>query len=141
MPQLFPMFIWTYAHAMNVLVDSSVWVGHFKQRNEHLVALLGTDSVVCHPHIVAEVACGTPPSRKAIISMLSELERVPIASQDELLALLDARRLFGRGCGFVDLSLLASVLINEMTLIWTLDKRFKQIATEVNRAFSPKLHS
>ena len=135
------MFIWTYAHAMNVFVDSSVWVGHFKQRNEHLVALLETDSVVCHPHIVAEVACGTPPSHKAIISMLSELERVPIASQDELLALLDARRLFGRGCGFVDLSLLASVLINEMTLIWTLDKRFKQMATEVNRAFSPKLHS
>ena len=73
--------------------------------------------------------------------MLSALERVPIASQDELLAPLDARRLFGRGCGFVDLSLLASVLINEMTLIWTLDKKFEQIAIEVSRDFSPKLHS
>ena len=63
--------------------------------------------------------------RKAIISMLAELERVPIATQDELLALLDARKLYGRGCGFVDLSLLAAVLINEMTVIWTLDKRFE----------------
>lgn len=126
---------------MNVLVDSSVWVGHFKQRNEHLVALLEADSIVCHPHIVAEMACGTPPSRKAIISLLSELENAPMATQDELLALLDARKLYGRGCGFVDLSLLASALVSERTLIWTLDKRFEQLAIEVNRAFSPKLHS
>ena len=126
---------------MNVLVDSSVWVGHFKHRNEQLVALLEADAVVCHPYIVAEVACGTQPGRKGIISMLAELERVPMATQDELLALLDARKLYGRGCGFVDLSLLAAVLINEMTVIWTLDKQFEQIATEMNRAFSPKLHS
>jgi predicted nucleic acid-binding protein len=79
--------------------------------------------------------------RKAIISMLAELERVPMATQEELLALLDARKLYGRGCGFVDLSLLASVLINEMTVIWTLDKRFEQIAIKMNKAFSPKLHS
>ena len=119
----------------------SGWVGHFKHRNEHLVALLEVDAVVCHPYIVAEVACGTPPGRKAIISMLAELERVPVATQNELLALLDARKLYGRGLGFVDLSLLAAVLINETTVIWTLDKRFEQIAIEMNRAFSPKLHS
>jgi predicted nucleic acid-binding protein len=126
---------------MKVLVDSSVWVGHFKQRNEHLVTLLEADSVVCHPFIVAEVACGTPPSRKAIISLLSELEHALMASHDELLALLDARQLYGRGCGFVDLSLLASALLSEGTQIWTLDKRFEQLATEANRAFSPLLHS
>ncbi|OGB54575.1 MAG: twitching motility protein PilT [Burkholderiales bacterium RIFOXYD12_FULL_59_19] len=126
---------------MNVLVDSSVWVGHFKQRNEHLVALLEADLVVCHPFIVAEVACGTPPSRKVIINMLSELERVPVAKQDELLAMLDARQLYGHGCGFVDLSLLASALLSEKTLIWTLDKRFELLAAQANRAFSPKLHS
>ena len=34
---------------MNVLVDTSVWVGHFKQRNECLVALLESHRVVCHP--------------------------------------------------------------------------------------------
>jgi predicted nucleic acid-binding protein len=126
---------------MKVLVDSSVWVGHFKQRNEHLVTLLEADSVVCHPFIVAEVACGTPPSRKAIISLLSELEHALMASHDELLALLDARQLYGRGCGFVDLSLLASALLSEGTQIWTLDKRFEQLATEANRAFSPLLYS
>jgi predicted nucleic acid-binding protein len=123
-----------------VLIDSSVWVGHFKYRNGQLVVLLEADAVVCHPYIVAEVACGTPPGRKAIISLLAELESMPMATQNELLALLDARKLYGRGLGFVDLSLLASVLISEMTVIWTSDKKFEQIAIEVNRAFSPKLH-
>ncbi len=126
---------------MNVLVDSSVWVGHFKQRNEHLVALLEADLVVCLPFIVAEVACGTPPNRKAIINMLSELESIPVATQDELLAMLDAQQLYGRGCGFVDLSLLASAHLSEKTLIWTHDKRFEQLAAKANRAFIPKLHS
>jgi predicted nucleic acid-binding protein len=126
---------------VNVLVDSSVWVGHFKQRNEHLVALLAADLVVCHPYIVAEVACGTPPNRKAIIRMLSELENTPVATQDELLAMVDAQQLYGRGCGFVDLSLLASANLSEKTLIWTLDKRFDQLAAEAGRAFIPKLHS
>jgi predicted nucleic acid-binding protein len=126
---------------MNVLVDSSVWVGHFKQRNEHLVALLEADLVLCHPFIVAEIACGTPPSRKEIISMLSQLESAPLATQHELLAMLDARQLYGRGCGFVDLSLLASALLSEKTLIWTLDKSFERLAAQAKRVFSPKLHS
>ena len=126
---------------MKVLVDSSVWVGHFKQRNDHLVALLLAEAVVCHPFIVAEVACGTPPGRKAIISMLAELETAPVATQDELLAMLDARQLYGRGCGFVDLSLLASALLGQNTLIWTLDKRFEVLAAQAARAFTPRLPS
>ena len=42
---------------MNVLIDTSVWVGHFKQRNEHLVALLEGDSVVCHPYMHYSTLC------------------------------------------------------------------------------------
>ncbi len=126
---------------MKVLVDSSVWVGHFKQRNEHLVALLEADLVICHPFVVAEVACGTPPNRKAIIQTLSELSTAPVATQDELLELLDARQLYGRGCGFVDLSLLASALLAENTFIWSLDKRLDALANEVGRAFRLRLNS
>lgn len=126
---------------MNVLVDSSVWVGHFKQRNDHLVALLEQGAVVCHPYIVGEVACGTPPTRKAVVGLLSELESAPVATQEELLAMMDVRQLYGRGCGFVDMSLLASALLSEKTLIWTLDKRLELLATESNRGYRPALHS
>ena len=126
---------------MNVLVDSSVWVGHFKQRNEHLVTLLENDRVVCHPYVVAEVACGTPPSRKVIISMLGELESTPVATQEELLALLDARQLYARGCGLIDISLLASALLNGDVLIWTIDKRLALMAGDFNKTYRPVLHS
>jgi predicted nucleic acid-binding protein len=126
---------------VNVLVDSSVWVGHFKQRNDHLVVLLEDGSVVCHPYVVAEVACGTPPSRKAVIGMLADLVSAPVATQDELLAVMESHQLFGRGCGFVDIGLLAGALLGENTLIWTLDKRLELLAMELGKAYRPKLHS
>ena len=126
---------------MNVLVDTSVWVSHFKQRDARLVALLEAGLVVCHPYVVVEVACGTPPRRSEIIDMLSEMERVSVASPDELLALLHRRALFGRGCGFVDVSLLASALLSDQTLLWTLDKRLEAVATELGRDYRPALAS
>ncbi len=46
---------------MTVIVDSSVWIAHFKRRNDHLVELLEADEVYCHPYVIGELACGTPP--------------------------------------------------------------------------------
>ena len=43
-----------------MLVDTSVWVSHFKQANPQLVDLLEAGVVLCHPHVVVEIACGTP---------------------------------------------------------------------------------
>lgn len=126
---------------MKVLVDTSVWVRHFKQRDEQLVALLQAGWVVGHPHVVVEVACGTPPHRSEVIKMLRELESVPVATADELLTLLEQRALSGRGCGFVDVSLLASALLSDQTLLWTLDKRLEAVATELGRAYRPALAS
>jgi predicted nucleic acid-binding protein len=123
------------------LIDTSIWVGHFKHCNEHLVALLENDNVVCHPHVVMEVACGTPPNRRSIVSMLAELESAPLATSDELLELIERRSLYGRGCGLVDISLLASTLLSEKTLLWTADKRLETLATELNRSYRPTLHS
>jgi len=126
---------------VKVLVDTSVWVGHFRQRDARLVALLEAGLVVCHPYVVVEVACGTPPRRTEIIDLLRELEHAPVATPDELIALLHRRALFGRGCGFVDLSLLASVLLSDQALLWTLDKRLETVAAALGRAYRPSLAS
>ena len=122
---------------MRVLVDSSVWVGHFKQRNAHLVSLLEAGWVVCHPYVVVEVACGTPPRRSQVIALLRGIDSVPVAAPDELLALLQRRALYGRGCGLVDIGLLASVLIDRQTLLWTQDRRLDGAAAELGRAYRP----
>ncbi len=126
---------------MNILVDTSVWVGHFKQRNDRLVALLEAGLVVCHPYVVVEVACGTPPRRQSVIELLHELESVPVATSQEVLALIEQRGLHGRGCGFVDMSLLASALLGARTQLWTLDKRLQTLAVELGLAYQPPLHA
>ena len=120
---------------MSVLVDTSVWVAHFKRTNEQLVALLDAGRVVCHPHVIVEVACGTPPNRRAVIALLAQLESVPVATHDELLEFVERHALAGRGCGFVDVSLLASTLLGEKTMLWSLDKRLESVAAKLGRCY------
>ncbi len=121
---------------MNVLVDTSVWVAHFKQRDEQLVALLEDGCVVTHPHVIVELACGTPPNRREVLALLGALDRTPVAQPGELLALIERRALYGRGCGLVDLSLLASALLAPPTRLWTLDRRLASLAGELGLAFA-----
>ena len=126
---------------MNVLVDTSVWVAHFKQRNQHLVGLLDAGRVVCHPYVIVEVACGTPPNRQLVLTLLEELEFAPVATVLELLGLIERRALSARGCGCVDISLLASALLDEHTQVWTLDKRLSAMAADLGLAYSPTVLS
>lgn len=122
---------------MKVLADTSVWVAHFKQSNPHLVSLLHQGCLVCHPHVVLEIACGTPPQRRYLIDLLSKLESSPLASLTELHQLIESRSLFGRGCGLVDISLLGSVLLDRQCWLWTFDKRLHQLAVEHQKAYVP----
>jgi predicted nucleic acid-binding protein len=132
-----------------ILVDTSVWVAHFKRRSAHLVELLTTARVLCHPQVVVEVACGTPPSRAEVIGLLSALPQTsarlggvpqtPVATHAELLALVERRGLAGRGCGYVDLNLLASVLLSPAARLWTLDRRLAAIAADWGRAHAAEV--
>lgn len=125
---------------MNVLVDTSVWIAHFGQRDAHLVTLLNEGLVLCHPYVVTEIACGTPPDRRDVIQILSDLDTATVATHDEVLGLIERQSLYGKGCGLVDLSLLASALLTGHTLVWTLDARLLKLATALGRAYLPTLH-
>ena len=81
------------------------------------MSLLDDGLVVCHPHVVVEMACGTPPARRIVIDMLAELESLPVATPPALLELIERRGLHGRGCGFVDVNLLASAMFTEATFV------------------------
>ena len=41
----------------------------------------------------------------------------------------------------VNMSLLASALLGNRALLWTMDKRLEQVASELNMAYRPTLHS
>lgn len=111
-----------------VLVDTSVWVDHFRQRNGALADLLELDLVLAHPLIVGEIACGTPPQRDRTLSDLNALQPSRQASVREVMDFIERERLIGLGCGLVDLLLLASTLMTPGVELWTLDKRLCALA-------------
>ncbi|QSH81876.1 MAG: hypothetical protein JVY19_11675 [Ferrovum myxofaciens] len=47
---------------MSVLIDTSVWIDHFRNGNDALIDLIGLDLALTHPMVILEIACGTPPS-------------------------------------------------------------------------------
>lgn len=122
---------------MNVLVDTSVWVDHFKRGNSILIHLMETDRVLIHPMVLAEIACGTPPApRQQTLNDLSLLQLSSQASLREVIVFLEREKLYGLGCGLVDLMLLASTLITPGALFWTLDKRLDALAQRFAIAYS-----
>jgi len=124
-----------------ILVDTSVWVSHFRQSNLSLVYLLTNDQVLSHPLVILEIACGTPPApRHKTLEYLEKLQTVKTATNREIMTLIDAHRLQDSGCGAIDMSLLASALITENTKIWAQDKKFKALAKRLGVSFTPKLH-
>ena len=120
-----------------MLADSSVWVAHFRKPNRLLQSLLATDQVLCHPLIVLELACGTPPApRGRTLADLKKLRQAVISTTEETLELIERERLQDLGCGAVDMSLLASVLLSTGTLLWTVDKNLDALASRCGVAFS-----
>ena len=126
---------------MSVLVDTSVWIDHFRSGNAALVDLIGLDLALTHPMVVLEIACGTPPVPRAqTLSNLGLLQMSKQASLGEVTELIEREKLYGLGCGLVDMVLLASTLITSGTELWTLDRRLAQLAERFGVAHRPTLH-
>jgi hypothetical protein len=91
---------------------------------------------LCHPQIVLELACGTPPApRERTLGELQKLQRCLLATTDETLALIERERLQDSGCGAVDMALLASVLLTPDAVLWTIDKKLHDLAVRFGVAF------
>lgn len=121
---------------MNVLVDTSVWVEHFRRANSALIELLETDSVLNHPMVTAELACGTPPQPRAkTLHSIGLLRSCKQATLREVVDFIEQQRTYGKGCGLIDMCLLTSTLITPDAKLWTLDKRLATLAKEFEADF------
>jgi predicted nucleic acid-binding protein len=120
-----------------VLVDTSVWVSHFRETNNELTKLLTNAEVACHPFVVGELACGNLKNRTTIISLLEALPTAKTVEHEEVLAFIDARKVMGKGLGYIDVHLLASAILTSVSL-WTLDKRLDKIAGEFRCSYDQK---
>ena len=126
---------------MAVLIDTSVWVDHFRNGNKEFANLIGLDVVMTHPMVIVEIACGTPPApRSQTLSNISLLQHCNQASLDEVLGFIEREKLYGLGCGLVDIALLASTLLTPGAKLWTLDKRLAELAARFGVAHTPSLH-
>lgn len=117
-----------------ILIDSSVWIDHFRRTNAHLVDLLQENCVIIHPMVIGELACGSLRQRNEILPLLQLLPLTESPSQDEVLHFIEKRRLFGQGVGWVDVNLLASCLLSDVTL-WTNDKSLRKVAQILNLSY------
>jgi predicted nucleic acid-binding protein len=110
-----------------VLVDTSVWIQHFRAGEPRLAELLSETLVLMHPLVLGELACGNLKNRASILRNLEALPAVGSASHEETLHLIHDRKLWGQGIGWIDAHLLASAMIARCRF-WTLDERLKRLA-------------
>jgi predicted nucleic acid-binding protein len=116
-----------------VLVDTSVWVNHFRRHQDRLADILDQGEALGHPFVLGELACENLNNRKEILELLSALPQAPKVDDDELLFFIDRHQLSGRGIGLIDVHLLASCLLAQAR-IWTADKRLHAVAETLRLA-------
>jgi len=119
-----------------VLVDTSVWVDHFRSGSAALADLLNQGLVAVHPFVNGELACGNLGKRSEILSLLQALPQAEKISDDEILFYIEKNSLSGKGLGLIDVHLLASAQLGD-PLFWTRDRRLHDVTKKLNLAFSP----
>jgi hypothetical protein len=123
-----------------ILVDTTVWVDHLRRSDAGLVDLLERSAVAMHPFVVGEIACGSLRDRQSILELLQDLPATLVAQSDEVLQFIERHTLHGKGIGYVDVHLLASVALTEGTRLWTRDLSLRRVATALGCAYPEPKH-
>jgi predicted nucleic acid-binding protein len=120
-----------------ILADTTVWTDFLAGRASALSlrSLLAANRVVCHPAVRGEIALGSIARRDEVLRLLSELPSVQVVD-DDVLAIIDAKKLHASGIGWIDAHLLASALVGNH-MIWTGDKRLAEVAARLRVLADP----
>ena len=120
---------------MKVLLDTSVWIRHFRESNSGVVDLLEQQQAVSHMFVVGELACGSLKKRIETLIDLQALPLLPIVSTEEVMHMIESRQLYSRGIGLVDAQLIASVLLTPDSSLWTVDERLERVASDLGISY------
>ena len=119
-----------------VLADTSVWIrflGNHQPYAKELDRLLGLDEVVGHAMVFGELLVSDLGGRSKLLAAYAQMHQADTVAHPEVVTFVRARRLFGRGLGWVDVHLLASAIVQRHQL-WTADTRFAAVASELGIA-------
>ena len=84
-----------------------------------------------HPAVMGELACGNLPHRIDTLAALMQLRTAAVGRPSDVVTLIETRRLFGIGIGWVDAQLLTSARLSSCPL-WTMDPRLRDAATKAD---------
>jgi predicted nucleic acid-binding protein len=119
-----------------IVVDTSVWIDHLHKAIPQLVEALENGEVAMHPFVIGEIACGEIARRHEVLHLLSTLPSGIVATDDEALRFIEQHRLMGKGIGYIDVHLLAAVMLTNGATLWTRDKRLGVIASQLRIEFA-----
>lgn len=91
--------------------------------------------MLAHPYIIGELALGSLQNRHAVLGAL-QIPQAPVATDNEVLHLIETNAVYGIGIGYIDAHLLAAARLSPGTLLWTRDKRLLDASTRLGLAFS-----
>ena len=99
-----------------ILIDTSIWVEHFRKGIPRFSKLLNEAAVCTHPFVIGELACGNLKNRSQLLSDLHLLPSAQSVKDDAVLEVIERRKLWGRGLSWTDMHLLTSALLAGCTL-------------------------
>jgi len=122
-----------------VLVDTSVWIRFLAGREPHasrLDQLLAREQVLRHDLVHGELLIGDSGGRGHLLEAYARIRRADTVPHAEVVEFVAARKLRGRGIGWVDAHLLAATVVERCTL-WTTDASLAALAAELRVAHAP----
>jgi predicted nucleic acid-binding protein len=122
-----------------ILVDTSVWVDHLRKGRPALARLLEDGLVLGHPWVIGELALGHVSQRQEVIWLMKRLPQATVATDEEVLMLIDRQPLYGLGIGYVDAQLLAATQLTAGAAVWTADRRLAAAASRLGCAVDPQV--
>lgn len=111
-----------------ILIDTSVWIDHFRMAEPMMERLTEEETILMHPLVFGELSMGNFAKRSTVLQWLADLIPAALADHDEVLGLIDSQALHGKGLGFIDAHLLASALLMPGAQLWARDKRLVSAA-------------
>jgi predicted nucleic acid-binding protein len=120
-----------------VLIDTSVWIRSFSGQEPFFGGvdqLAAREEVAGHELVYGELLVGDIGGRQKFLEEYALLRQTPMLPHADVVHFVRARRLHGRGIGWVDVHLLASALVSRSQL-WTADPRLARVAAELGVAY------
>lgn len=117
-----------------IIVDTSIWVDHFRRTDAKLVTLLADNAATLHPFVYGELLLGGLPTGDAA-DALKTIPQAPVGTAEEAVTMIIRSRLAGTGIGYVDSHLLVSARLLARGQLFTRDKRLHAQAEGLGVAF------